>query len=323
MNIIAVIKSNGLNFENITSPDQIQNLIKPYLEFKSIEPDNLMELIINTINLKPELLGDTGMVSDNFNFIHQICYNSENNINPNNLSSILINNGEKIYGDSVYIKQKINSEYYCELSDINLDEITKIIFSKLSHKAILINPNNYQEIIFTESPCENLDNYICIENIIFEFQVYAYIQKNPVNNIINPLATKIIGFHRVHGSVILTLKSSQFEYIDLDLNLFYKLVKICNIPPNLRNKYEKPENKNKKLPLAYNKYHILNSKFLETKKKICEYCRVEFPEFFVCTGCYRTYYHNKACQTADWTNHKGACLFGSNPVHLKLKNRAK
>lgn len=319
---------------NITLTD-----IPSYVTIHDILFENLMELVIDTINLTPDLVGDTDTIYETADNIYQLCHlNQEHNggkddeANINKICTQLVNNGEKVYGKCVIICSLISPNGTCIPASITLEDVTNILRSKLYHKAINIQiDGTITEIEFTINPLEGItiqDNYKSIEVPFLKFNLLAFCELKPENDTINKKASRFIGRHRVHGNIIIAAKSSEFEYIDIDSNIFDQLFQLSSLPLSERklNDAEKHEEEEKApgeqndLPIIQNRYNILKKRISEYKD-VCMYCKTELFEPLTCTGCYWARYHDITCQQKDWINHKQDCNQGKPTLNnILVKN---
>lgn len=347
---IAIINPNNVTFTNdeilSINNDILKNRIEQYIEFRTVTPDTMMIEIVDTIKLNTSQMGSTTLCKEDENYVYQLCHldppennDTNNNINNNNnninnvASHLAMGNNTNIYGSCVMICSKIKDTGLCETHTISMDDIVNILYHKLTHKCVKINcDNSVEEIVFINDPIENMNinanvnqNFQWMELPLIKFNLIVFIQTNPLQDTINKKATKLVGTHKIHGDILVAAKSSEDEYIDMDIQLFEKLL-ILSSGPLIKRVLTDDEKKDGEridgLPIVQNKYHILNERL---KKHIycCDFCNEPYnndtqKNSCICTGCYRVVYHDKNCQKNDWLNHKVECLYNKEPIHKSL-----
>lgn len=339
---IAIIKQNKFSFDrDQLSPEglheNLKNAISDYVLFKPVNSDTMMYEIVDTIKLEKDTIGNTSISYENDKYVFQICHlNMEDNGKKNDpetinkLASYLSLGGAEIYGDAVMICSEITDNHTCTTHDITLDDIANILNRKFVHKCVLVKANtkackydSYDsddmiEISFNESPLESFDqdyknNLRHVEVPFLKFNLIMIFEEKPKNNIINKLATRIVGDHKIFGDVIFVSKSSENEFLDLDIELFKKLLLVSEGPLSTRDLTELEKNDaviNNELPKVMNRHRILSMRVTSFTEK-CNFCNVKDDNklSLTCTGCFRVRYHNAECQKYDWNNHKLDCLF--------------
>lgn len=325
-----VIKPTKFEFPNDLS------VLDDHIIIKEFTNETLMENIIDEISLTPDIVGDTQTVYETDQNIYQICFvsnatlpsdnlsvNTEQTNNKEELNTIATYlNGDTVYGPAVLINSAISkTDYLCSSASVTVNELKKIIHSKFIHKGIMIPYLENEEIVEYEyqshplqylEPTENTyGKYKLSECTFLGFQLGFFGEINSTN--INKRATRLLGNKKLSGNVVLFNKLPH-EFQDIDLELFNKISKLSygplkNREPSLSE--DKEGEKINGLPVAFNKYCLLNKRYLEYSKK-CDCCKNNFEkksEKLVCTGCYRVRYHNKECQKNDWSTHKTECLY--------------
>src|SRR5439155_9719770 len=140
----------------------------------------------------------------------------------------------------------------------------------------------------------------------------------PNNNSINKKATIIFGRNKVNGDVLLILKESDFEFIDFDKIIFDKIFDLADFSfdtRDLQDDEKKEDVRINNLPVIMNKYCILKKRY-SFYNNICNFCKSSSNEtLLICSGCYKTKYHNNNCQQKDWENHKKECLYNKQSIN--------
>lgn len=324
---IVIIKPNNFEFINEKHYNNYQQLnydLAQSIVVQSIPPEQMMDAIITNIEMihNTDLHGDTIICYETDKHIYQVCFlmpethPNKNDSNINKIAEYLC--GEKIYGTCVVLNSKIEDNLICKPDDMNIQMLTEIIYKKNVHKGLFISCDDTASIVeydFFKSPFEfgnNLksEEYQYHDINLLGFTLSIFLKKTD-DNPINKRVTKLIGEHKVNGDILLVSKTS-YEYHDLTKDLFGKLLKLIEGPLETRKlKNEEKDNdiKINNLPVAHNKYIILENRY-KTYKNECHSCFKPFEQnkYLTCTGCYRLKYHDVTCQNADWQNHKKECL---------------
>ena len=339
---IAIIKPNNFKFIKSEHYNNIKKLgddISPFIEIKHTPFEEMMDNIVMAIGLTPETMGDSVICYENVTNIFQIClmtqnnhFNSEqdeNNNNDdqnNNIGRFLI--GEKVIGNCVMINSKIKETNICCQDTITFDHIVQILYSKFVHKGIFIGKDNENSLIefdyfnhpieyYNITNQEDFDKYKLIELNLFDFHLCLIVCKEQ-NDYINKRATLLSGEQLIYGDVVIISKSTH-EYLDLTENICKKIMTLAHGPLRNRELLDTEIADEKQidgLPMAINKYYILENRY-NKYKNVCSYCHEELlDKQLICTGCYRNKYHSEECQHNDWDSHKFECLY-------KQKNKQK
>jgi hypothetical protein len=320
---IAIIKPNNyiVNVENQTPQefkDSVQNIIDNDTTLVTVETtDQMMQTIVDTINLTPDLMGDTDMCYDDTNYIYQLCHLNREvnklNLNENELnqfSRYLIHNRKNIYGKTVIIKSKIGKDSVCQSCTITKDDIYNIFYKRIIHKGILLKQdNNPREFYFTNNPLSdylsthpqnNTDNFRWTELSFLKFNLLILFKINNKDDEINKLATRLMGSHKIYGDVIITSKLNKHDYCDIDIDLFNKLLYVSggkldnrilndnedddNDEQQKNNRTEHTKQPKAEIPVIKTKYVVLNNRFNILKKILCHDTNIDNLKL-VCDGC--------------------------------------
>lgn len=331
---VVIIKPNNFKFikkDHYKNHQKLIENINPYVEIKEIAFNEMMDAIITTINLTPDEIGATETVYETRSHVYQLCFlgkhgiqvpqedNTNETNNINNLGRILC--GEKINGNCVLIKSKINNNYICSPDSVEIDDLIQIVYSKFVHIGIFVPEDKEEKLVefdYFDHPIEyyNITNYddydnYEIKNINFiEFDLCIIVNKDNNNNI-NKRITRLISDQIIYGDVIIILKSTH-EYYDLTKDILEKLLVVAHGPLQDRKLKDNEIAENKKinnLPIVVNKYIILEERYKQYKN-ICQYCNKDLNDKqLLCGGCYRVKYHSEECRLNDWEFHKLECLY--------------
>ena len=322
---IAIISSNNIDLESSRlTHEELKNLINPYISLQETSLENMMHLIVNTINLTPELLGSTDICYQDDRVIYQLCHYEPEKDKIletdliNKISSHLVITKPNIYNKTVLICSKINPETNtCEPDSISdLDQIISLLYTRLVHTGVIIKASGEYEIQdFRRTPVElleNQDDYYYLELNIISFNLLFIIKKNQQE--VNKKATRLLGNKKVCGDVLITMQldNDQRDYGSLDIDILKKLLKLSvnKISSRKLTPEEESEEQVDNLPVVKNAHVILNSR-LNNYKKVCNFCNecVSKNNYLVCSGCYRAIYHKDTdCHKSDWDNHRLECL---------------
>lgn len=331
---VAIIDPSSGDIQKNTirnNTDILKNICDPFIRVDNIESDMLMDHVIEQIELKGELLGDTVTVFETDDIVYQLIhveYDNDtvkvHNPDKNIIASYLTN--QNIYGRCAIIASKITENHTCVLKSVSMDEVLNILYGKIIHTGIFIDSTSgdFTQFEFLDHPVEYFesdtsthDNYEQVEVFLFGMIIGIFYPKVPNNENINKKATCLLGNRKIMGDVVVFAKNDH-EFENLNLELFKNLYKLSRCPLAGREVMEKG-NKNKKindLPIIYNFYHCIKEK-LNNYQTHCQYCKKNIDQYLLCKGCYRVIYESDKCQKDDWDNHKKECLHSSDAVNAK------
>lgn len=325
---IAIIKTNDFEFNQqlyYKNLSKLQDDITQFIEIKKILFSDMMEYIVTSINLTPELIGHTPTCHETATCVYQVCYvgteNNNSTSSPNNICSYLT--GEKVYGNAVFLSSRISQLGTCVPNSTHMDDIANILYSKFVHKGIYVSTNDNQDVIefdYFKHPIEyynitnedDLKNYNIKDIEFMGFSLCMVLESS--SSILNKRATRIFGTQKVKGDVLIISKSPH-EYYDLTHAMYKKIQDLSygTLKSRELDEEEKQEGKlSNGLPVINNKYVILEKRYDNFKKKghLCFHCNNKFVGTeLTCTGCYRVKYHTVECQKDSWDTHKKECLY--------------
>jgi hypothetical protein len=342
---VAIIKPNRF-WDNVkgdrdklqsSTVKDVENEIADIVELRQVTPDTMMECIIDTIKLTKELMGSTSMCYEDNNYVYQLCHlnmsdngkeGADNEDDINLLASHLCLDDVKIYGSVIILRSKIDHDNgnTCITDTLNITDISELLYKKFVHKGVKVYTNgSVDEFTFINNPLESMsdkeiDRHKWIELPFLNFNLIGFIKMDLETDHVNKKITRLVGSEIVNGTVILVSKSTETEYIDLDRELFNKMIAVANGPMENR-KLTEEENKNgdeqNSLPIVMNRHCILENRYKNYKLE-CNYCSKEIGNnnSLVCTGCYRVKYDDPQCQKDDWENHKKECLHEKKSLNI-------
>lgn len=322
MYTLAKISKNAFNCIDFEKGDW-----KEYVELiTASDNDELMKIIVTTIAQTPDDIGDTAIILETYDNIYQMCYldKEKNNksVNENDINGVasnLILNKNKVYGDVVLIKTRLNEHYMTEADHLDIDEVNYLLDCRINNMGLLIRVDGtVDEFRFNNSPLENRmdgDNWRMMEMDLFKFRFNLYFQKNPSENIINKIVTRFVGDRIIHGDCLIIIKATENDYGFIDKELFSKIDTVCWDYIINRRIAQEPESKvDGQIPVIDNGYTVVRKRYNKYKDKYNE------NYIYVCKGCYREKYIDKITQKIDWKYHKSDCLYELEPYHVLLEN---
>lgn len=327
-NVIILIKPNKYEYKHKTMDKKlILGDISKIIEVITIPDSDLMITICDILNLNGDVIGSTDIIYENLHNVVHMCHYKKEGIQDeeddsfNSLASIYCQ--KKIFGNAVILNAKILlTDYKCVSESMTVDMLVDIFYKKHLHKGIIVKVNGevteYEyHMSPLETPCVKRDKeYQIIKFNIFNFYVNAIFMSN-CDDEINKVATRLI-CKRTFGTVYFSLKSSETEYVDLNLELFMEIFSKASgkISKRIVNNDEEKENKDNtdRRPVIKNGYCILNQ-IQDTI--ICDRCG-EQDNLKTCVGCYRAFYDCAECQQKDWELiHKSECAQNLNGIIKK------
>ncbi len=337
---VAIIKQNDflINPKELgdkLTPNFIKEQIKEYIEIKEIfSTDEMMETVVLTIGLDDKLLGDTNTCYEDLDSIFQLCHLSmktngldEDESKVNGISSYLVVGKQRIYGPTVLICSKIKEDGLCEQASFCLDDIVNIIYKKLKFTGIMVKSDGSEnELQFYENPIEecfegDMENYAYVEVPLCKFNLVMFYKKpsTGVDQVLNKKATKLYGYNKIYGDVILTELRTENEFSSLDIETYKKLLIVSggSMKERIITQEESREGEEiERLPIVINRYRILENRVLKYKEK-CYNCKEEIiDKSLVCAGCFRVKYDSKDCQLKHWNEHKIDCHYKKESLNM-------
>lgn len=346
--IVAFIKPNSFTVDvsNLDAVkkltiDDIKSDIAEYIDFKTVKPEELMELIVATLQLDSKLMADTAKCHETADNIYQMCHlnmsynggtNEESQVNG--LASYLGLGAVSVYGYAILMKSTRTEDGTCVLDNVDLDQIAEILYGKFVHKAVKIPVEGPLEVItYYNSPVDGLsseekDNtrFVELSSLCsFNLIVVVKVDLNEEQDKVNKRATKLLGTARVHGDVILASKSTESEYLDVDIDLYNKLWTVAGMSLKDRAIKEDELNDDKvnNLQVLVNRYVVLNNRYDKYQKRCsCGGDECESIKDSICSGCYRMNYSSSVCQQTHWDVHREDCLHKKSSLNSFIKQKS-
>lgn len=295
---IAIIKANKFIYSESDrtfsklSHENVQDNIEDYIELKSIDCSNMMEEIMEILNM-PDSVAHTVRCHETDEYIYELCYHSDLASSVNNIATHLSKFTDRVIGNAILIKSKINYDSTCSLVNISLSDVADIYRKIFVHTGIIVGSNgSIDEYPFIFNPIDlikpdQLENMKFYEFKIFDKVIQMFIELNPVQieNNTNELASILYGENLINGKVRFAMrytfddaKMTESEYCELTKDTFHKLLcyssdlEICNDrikntnnpQPNQLDESTQPTEKTKKLT-SFHTY--LKNKYNEYKEK--------------------------------------------------------
>ena len=216
---------------------KLNDSIKDLIEIKTITENDLMQTIIDSIKLNPEMMGETSTIYEDHKIIYQFCHLDYNNPNTqkddntlNNLCSYLNILKEKVYGVCVILKFIIDKDYKYINSDIDIEELNDIIYKKENHKGVIIKTDNKieefdfkQNYIFETFGKDKIKDYACVEVRLLKYSFNMYLNKHAKDY--NLYASKIDKY-AIKGDVYIVGKIHDTEFCDITKDIIEKVLDI-------------------------------------------------------------------------------------------------
>jgi hypothetical protein len=283
---VAIIKPNEFNFNDSNTIIDVKNNISNYIKFAEVSNDEeMMSVVVNTLEMTENLLGDTFTCYENESYVYQICYLTNVNVSDNNcfltnekinnISSYLNHGKHAINGNCILIKTKISDDNLGINCTVTIDDISTILYKRIAHTCVHLSPNSEKEFIFSSDPFEvfqntNIKNIKCLDIKYLNLTFSVYFELEPSINKINEKASLFINKGPVYGNVVIALKvfgeingieDGSEDFIDLDLKLFNKIFVVMN-NKDFENKLTNNEHVDKK----NNSKIIMNSHMIIEKR---------------------------------------------------------
>lgn len=245
-NDIQFTEHDNLMFEKFSN-DNIELYLEDYLDFKSgnfIENINTIFKLPDNINLfTTNIFEDKSTI---YQMIHISLYDENSQdiieinkkiklLGKNNIASLFSNNDYKIYGNVIILKYKIN-ETTNEVSPqlISFNDIINIFKNKKIFKGVMIKSNNSVETIdYLGNPLTVLKHaFRYYEKEMLGYVFMFFIEINPIDNIFNPIATKLYNItlnESIYGNVFISVRQKCND-------IRYDIPKFINIDESQINK---------------------------------------------------------------------------------------
>ena len=263
MTKICIIDTNTLDYTSIDNnhdritQELLEEDIEDYVSFINInETDNNYELImkiLDTIGATSEMTIYTTNVYEEGNYIYQMCHLSAfiesdetRDINKNikalkknGIANILCDNTQHIYGKSIVLKYKINSDYSVTLNDLDFTDFLKVFTNKKINRGVYISVDEeLKEIEYIGNPLswmfpfEKTKNYRYYEKEIIGKIFMFFIEIKPYVDKVNKFASSMYNTP-IKGNVYITVRNkidditiTEPVYYNISSDLIIKLKKL-------------------------------------------------------------------------------------------------
>jgi hypothetical protein len=263
MTKICIIDTNTLNYTSIDNnhdritQELLEEDIEDYVTSINInETDDNYELImkiLDTIGADSEMMINTTNIHEEENYIYQMCHLSTytecedtTNINKkikslkkNGIATILCDNMQNVYGKSIVLKYKINSDYSVTLNDLDFIDFVKLFTNKKINRGVYIAVDgDLKEIEYIGNPLswifpfEKTQNYKYYEKEIIGKIFMFFIEIKPTIDKVNKFASSMYNSH-IKGNVYITVRNKIDDitvtnpvYYNISTDLIYKLKKL-------------------------------------------------------------------------------------------------
>ena len=260
MTKICIIDTNTLNYTSTDNNhdritlDLLEEDIEDYITSINInESDNNLELInkiLDTIAATSEMMIYTTNIYEEKNYVYQMCHLSTytesketSNINKNIISlkkngiaTILCDNTQNVYGKSIVLKYKINSDYSVSLVDLDLSDFLKLFTNKKINRGVYITVDGeLKEIEYIGNPLswvfpfEKTKNYKYYEIEIIGKIFMFFIEIKPTIDKVNKFASSMYK-SVIKGDVYISVRNkidditiTEPVYYNISSDLIFKL----------------------------------------------------------------------------------------------------
>ena len=267
MTKICIIDTNTLEYTSIDNNhdrlkiDLLEEDIEDYITSININininetEDNyeLITKILDTIGATSEMMIYTTNIYEEENYIYQLCHLStyteckdmidiNKNIKAykkNGIATILCDKTYNVYGKSVVLKYKINSDYSVILNDLDFTDFLKLFKNKKINKGVYISANeDLKEIEYIGNPLswifpfEKTQNYRYYEKEIIGKIFMFFIEIKPTIDKVNKFASSMYN-SPIKGNVYITVRNkidditvTEPVYYNISTDLIFKLKKL-------------------------------------------------------------------------------------------------
>lgn len=278
---VAIISKNCFQFnendiKNLTK-ESLNEMLFKYVTLKKVTLNIMMEIVVNVLNLDHKLIATTSLCLENNKYVYQLCHldksanatkNDEKDING--IGSILTLENSNVYGDCVLICSGIAETGTCVPENIDMNDISNLIYNKIFKKCIKINNNgSIDEVTFLIHPLENekeKEKFKSIEFTILNFNLVICSTKDYQKDQINETASKL-AHEKIYGDAYLFCLETENYFFNLDKDIVNKMLFLCE--GNIK-KLSATEEENKKetlngLPVVKNKCILLEKRYRNKK----------------------------------------------------------
>ena len=287
MTKICLIKPNSLyyslmdnnNIEKMTK-DKFEEDIEDFVLVQNVSDNNdLIDKLLSIANNDKEVMIYTTTIYENYDYVYQMCHLSTysdvkelESINKkivsfkqNGIANILCDNLYKVYGNSIILKYKINSDNTLTHVDLDFSGFLNLFLKKKINLGVVIHQDGeIKEMEYIGNPLnqfnnDKLPNFRYYEKEIMGKVFMFFIEVKPFNDKINKIASLIWG-SSIKGDVILSVRNkiddiqvSEPVYFNITSDLIFKLKKLME-DENFSIEQEPyySDNKNKKYQGFYN-----------------------------------------------------------------------
>jgi hypothetical protein len=253
-NIIIINPNNFCISDFIPSKINYNEILTFLIEHTTIinvsSPNDMMGTIINTLNLSQDIHGNTTTIFESSNYIVQMCHLLDDQLNTfnkpiNEIANIYhkgITQPEKkdiIKGHVVCMKTNIINDKF-EVDSLNIEDLATILYRNCVKRGIVLNQNSIDEFEYVAEPIEFMTLDEKLNTKFFEFNISEYIVKvfieiKPSFDTLNESLSALFGKHNVYGRGFVTLQTIDGKFIDLNIDIFEKILYILSDRQNINN----------------------------------------------------------------------------------------
>lgn len=257
MTKICIINTNTLNYTSVDNNhnrikiDLLEEDIEDYVSCFNINDEyDLIMKIVDVTNATSDMTIHTTNIYEENDYVYQMYhlttyYNSKEfeNINKkiislkkNGISNILCDNMYDVYGKSIVLKYRINSDYSVTMLDLDFNDFLKLFTNKKINKGVYISVNGeLKDTEYIGNPLswilshEKRDNYRYYEKEIMGKIFMFFIEVNPTDDKINEFATSMFK-SIIKGNIFIAVRNKIEDinitdpvYYNISNDLIYKL----------------------------------------------------------------------------------------------------
>lgn len=208
----------------------------------------------------------------------------------------------------------IGSKKHIKLGNVNKDDILRVVRRRFMHTAMLIEQYQVSKIYF--------QNVNILIGTIFNVDEDQHVNKIPVSHVgynmvlyfngedeyLNESATRINGFYRINGAVIIVCELEESIHSNMSMTDYKNIDKLSygkidNRKPKGAEKHDLDDPNDNPL---WSKYMIVKTRLKE--KIICDKCSKNMNDYVLCNICHRVRYCSIDCMNEDNIDHMGDCI---------------
>jgi hypothetical protein len=249
MTKICVVDTNNLNYTPMdNNHDRIKiNLLEEDIEdyVTSININDELDLIMKILEVTKatsDMMVYTTSIYEEREYVYQMCHLSTytesketENINKkiiglkkNGIANILCDNMYNVYGKTIVLKYKINSDYTVSMVNLDFNDFLKLFANKKINKGVYISVNgDLKDIEYVGNPLswipsyEKMQNYRYYEKEIMGKIFMFFIEVKPSVDKVNKFATSMYN-SLIKGNIFIAVRN-KVEDINVTEPVYYNI----------------------------------------------------------------------------------------------------